>query len=100
VNAQYNIPLDTRDSNILSQEIDLWGKLCPREKTIVMKNGKEKLDVLINNNREIQDLYDMGIYKYKTSGRGNQLHESFAIKKFLYTAIDDEDMRNTLEYFL
>ena len=100
VNAQYNIPIENRDSDILNQEVTLWDKLCPREKSITLRNGKEKLDVLVNNNKEIQDLYDMGIYKYKTSGRGSQLREVFAIQKFLWVAIDDEDTRNTLEYFL
>jgi hypothetical protein len=44
--------------------------------------------------------YDIGIYKFKTSGRGSTLGESFALKKFLHVSIKDERTRNTLEYFL
>jgi len=100
INAQRNLPIEDRDNSILEQEVDLWSKYCPREKSILMKNGKEKLDILVNTIDEIQDLYDIGIYKFKTSGRGSLLRESFALKKFLYVSIKDERTRTTLEYFL
>jgi len=100
INAQSNIPIRDRDSNIMEQEGTLWSKYCPREKAVVLKNGKEKLDILVNTLDEIQDLYNMGIRRFKTSGRGSELKESYALKKFLFVAIKDERTRNTLEYFL
>jgi collagenase-like PrtC family protease len=100
INAQRNLPVKDRDNSILEQEDNLWNNMCPREKSIFLKNGKEKLDILVNTIDEIQDLYDMGIHRFKTSGRGSALNESVALKKFLYVAIKDEQTRNTLEYFL
>jgi hypothetical protein len=100
LNAQFNIPIEDRDNSIMEQEVKLWTEYCPREKSIDLKNGKEKLDILINTIDELQDLYDMGIHRFKTSGRGSTLNESFAIKRFLNIFIKDERTRNTLEYFL
>ena len=100
INAQLNLPVKDRDSSITKQQTALWTNMCPREKSVFLKNGKEKLDILVNTIDELQDLYDMGIHRFKTSGRGSALNESFAIRRFLHMAIKDERTRNTLEYFL
>ena len=100
VNAQHNLPIEDRDNDIMEQEAALWSKYCPRGKAIVLKNGKEKLDILVNTLDEIQDLYNMGIRRFKTSGRGPALKETSALKRFFFVAIKDEQIRNTLEYFL
>jgi len=100
LNAHHNLPIEDRDSDILDQEEELFSKLCPREKSIMGKNGKWKLDILVNTKDEISVLYDLGIRKFKTSGRGAPMLELYAIKRFLDVAIKDEQTRNTLEYFL
>jgi hypothetical protein len=100
INAQYNLPIKDRDKNIMDQESSLFNNMCPREKAVVLKNGKEKLDILVNTTDELQDLYDMGIHRFKTSGRGPVIMELVAINRFFDIAIQDEQTRNTLKYFL
>ena len=100
INAQYNIPIKDRDKNIMDQESSLFNNMCPRAKAVVLKNGKEKLDILVNTTDELQDLYDMGIHRFKTSGRGPVIMELVAINRFFDIAIQDEQTRNTLKYFL
>ena len=99
LNAQHNVPVKDQDANILDQEEELFGKLCPREKSIMQKNGKWKLDILVNTIDEIGDLYELGIHRFKTSGRGSPIHEIHAVNRFLDVAIEDEQIRITLEYF-
>ena len=100
INAQYNLPIKDRDKNIMDQESSLFNNMCPRKKAVVLKNGKEKLDILVNTTDELQDLYDMGIHRFKTSGRGPVIMELVAINRFFDIAIQDEQTRNTLKYFL
>ena len=100
INAQYNLPIKDRDNSIMEQENSLWQNMCHREKAVVLKNGKEKLDILVNTTDELQDLYDMGIHRFKTSGRGPVIKELVAGNRFFDIAIQDEQARNTLKYFL
>jgi hypothetical protein len=100
INAQHNLPIEDRISDLESVEAKLWSTQCPRVKSINMIKGKEKYDVLINTVEEIQHLYNLGIRKFKTSGRGSVYNESFAIRRFLDVAVGDEKARNTLWYFL
>ena len=61
-----------------------------------VKNFKSTLAVLKYG--EIEQLYNIGIRKFKTSGRGEYIMESMAINKFLDMVVTDEDEKIELIY--
>jgi collagenase-like PrtC family protease len=82
----------------MEKESNLLKKQCLKNRYVndPVKNFKSTLAVLKHG--EIEQLYNIGIRKFKTSGRGDYIMETMAINKFLDMAVADEDERIELTY--
>lgn len=91
-----NVPHTKEDA--MAKESKLLQTQCLKNRYTndPVKNFKSTLAVLKYG--EIEQLYNIGIRKFKTSGRGDYIMESMAINKFLDMVVTDEDEKIELTY--
>ena len=95
-----NSPDEEVKSRAMKAEKRLFEMMCPRNKSFQVKNHKEKYDICANTVSELDNLYNLGIKKFKTSGRGDKAKEEVAIRRFLDVAVKNEKARLTFALYV